>query len=164
VRDAGEIERIVDAFAREPRGGLIPIPGPLLVTHRDLVISLATRNRLQNVYAYRYYPASGGLASYGVDNIESYRRAASYVDRILKGEKPAELPVQMPTKYELVVNLKTAKALVLTIPETLLATADERQLMGSDATLDNAHVAEDYLARTTTMYRIIAVGRTCSVP
>jgi putative tryptophan/tyrosine transport system substrate-binding protein len=125
VRDAAEIEHVVDAFRREAHGGLIPLPGPLLVTHRDLVVSLATRHQLPNIYAFRYYPVSGGLASYGVDNVDAYRRAASYVDRILKGEKPADLPVQMATKYELVINLKTAKALGLTIPETLLATADE---------------------------------------
>jgi putative tryptophan/tyrosine transport system substrate-binding protein len=125
VRDVAEIERTIDTFRREPSGGLIPIPGPLLVTHRELVISLALRHRLPNVHAYRYYPASGGLASYGVDNIDPFRRAASYVDRILKGEKPGDLPVQMATRFELVINLKTAKALGLTIPETLLATADE---------------------------------------
>jgi putative ABC transport system substrate-binding protein len=125
VRDVAEIERAIDTFGRELNGGLIPIPGPLMVTHRELVISLAMRHGLPNVYAYRYYPASGGLASYGVDTIDPFRRAASYVDRILKGEKPGELPVQMATKFELVINLKTAKALGLTIPETLLATADE---------------------------------------
>jgi putative tryptophan/tyrosine transport system substrate-binding protein len=125
VRDVAEIEHTLNTFGREPNGGLIPLPGPLLVKHRERVISIAMQHRLPNVYAYRYYPVSGGLASYGVDNIDPYRRAASYVDRILKGEKPGDLPVQMPTKFELVINLKTAKALGLTIPETLLATADE---------------------------------------
>jgi putative tryptophan/tyrosine transport system substrate-binding protein len=125
VRDVTEIERSIETFGGELNGGLVPIPGPLMVEHREAIISLATRHRLPNVYAYRYYPVSGGLASYGVDNIDSYRRAASYVDRILRGEKPGDLPVQLPTKFELVINLKTAKALGLTIPETLLATADE---------------------------------------
>ena len=125
VRNAAEVERAIADFAREANSGLIPIPSPALVEHRDLVISLATRLRLPNVYAYAYYPRNGGLASYGADNIDGYRRAASYVDRILSGEKPADLPVQNPTKYELVINLKTAKALGLTVPPALLATADE---------------------------------------
>jgi putative ABC transport system substrate-binding protein len=96
-----------------------------VVTHRDPIISLATRYRLPNVYSFRYYAAAGGLASYGPDPIDEHKRAASYVDRILKGEKPADLPVQAPTKYELVINLKTAKALGLNLPAQLLATADE---------------------------------------
>ena len=125
VRNAAEVERAFADFAREPNSGLIPIPSPAPVEHRDLVISLATRLRVPNVYAYAYYPRNGGLASYGPDNIDGYRRAASYVDRILRGEKPADLPVQNPTKYELVINLKTAKALGLTVPPALLATADE---------------------------------------
>jgi putative tryptophan/tyrosine transport system substrate-binding protein len=103
----------------------IPLPSTLIATHREFIISLATRQRLPNVFAYRYYPANGGLASYGADNIDGYRRAADYVDRILKGEKPADLPVQFPTKYQLVINLNTAKALGLTIAPSLLATADE---------------------------------------
>jgi putative tryptophan/tyrosine transport system substrate-binding protein len=125
VRDIGEIERTIEAFSREPYGGLIPLASPLIVVHRDLIISLANRHRLPSVFAFRSYPASGGLASYGVDNIDTYRRAAEYVDRILKGEKPADLPVQLPTKFELVINLKTAKALGLTIPMSLLGRADE---------------------------------------
>jgi putative ABC transport system substrate-binding protein len=125
VRDAGEIERAVAAFARAPNGGLVVTNGAAAVLHRELIISLAARHRLPAVYPRRSYVASGGLISYGSDLIDQYRRAASYVDRILKGEKPADLPVQVPTKYELVINLKTAKALGLTIPETLLATADE---------------------------------------
>ena len=104
---------------------LIPIASALVTLRRDLVISLATRFRLPTVHAYRTYPASGGLASYGVDNIDTYRRAASYADRLLKGEKPSDLPVQLPTKFELVINLRTAKALGLTVPHTLLARADE---------------------------------------
>ena len=95
------------------------------MVHRDLIISLAIRHALPNVYAYRYYPAAGGLASYGVDNVESYRRAASYVDRILKGEKPADLPVQLPTTFHLVINLKSARCSASTVPPTLLARADE---------------------------------------
>src|SRR5262249_48890147 len=98
---------------------------PLMVIERELIISLANRYRLPNIGAYRYYPAIGGLAAYGTDNIDLYRRAASYVDRILKGERPADLPVQQATRFELVINLKTAKALGLTVPDALLATATE---------------------------------------
>jgi putative ABC transport system substrate-binding protein len=98
---------------------------PLAVTHRDLIISLATQLLLPNVYAFRYYPVGGGLASYGPDPNDDFRRAASYVNRILNGEKPGNLPVQAPTKYEVVINLKTAKALGLNVPSTLLATADD---------------------------------------
>jgi putative tryptophan/tyrosine transport system substrate-binding protein len=108
-----------------PPGGLIVTGGPLTVVHRDLIVTLAARHRLAAVYPFRYFVTSGGLISYGPDSIDPYRRAAGYVDRILKGEKPADLPVQAPTKYELVINLKTAKALGLEIPPTLLARADE---------------------------------------
>jgi putative ABC transport system substrate-binding protein len=125
VRDAGEIERAITAFAREPNGGLIVTGSALATTHRDLIIALAARHRLPAVYASRYMVAAGGLVSYGADLIDQYRQAAGYVDRILKGEKPADLPVQAPTKYELVINLKTAKALGLDIPQTVLARADE---------------------------------------
>jgi putative ABC transport system substrate-binding protein len=125
VRDVGEIERAVAAFARRSDGGLIVTTSALAQVHRELIIMLAARHRLPAVYPYRFFVASGGLISYGPDTIDPYRRAAGYVDRILKGEKPADLPVQQPTKFELVINLKTAKALGLTIPETLLATADE---------------------------------------
>jgi putative tryptophan/tyrosine transport system substrate-binding protein len=125
VRDAGEIERAVTAFARSGNGGLIVTASALATRHRDLIIALAARHRLPAVYAYRFMVAAGGLASYGPDSIEQYRRAAGYVDRILKGEKPADLPVQSPTKYETVINLKTAKALGLTVPDTVLARADE---------------------------------------
>jgi putative ABC transport system substrate-binding protein len=125
LRDAGEIERAVTAFARSPNGGLIVAAGGPALLHRDLVITLAARHKLPAVYFSRIFVAAGGLVSYGADYVNQYRRAAGYVDRILKGEKPADLPVQAPTKYETVINLKTAKALGLTIPETLLATADE---------------------------------------
>jgi putative tryptophan/tyrosine transport system substrate-binding protein len=125
TRDVGEIERAVVAFARKPNGGLVVTASPSALTHRDQIIVLATRLRLPNVYPFRYYPSNGGLASYGPDQIDQYRRAAGYVDRILKGEKPSDLPVQAPTKYELVINLKTAKALGLDIPTTVLARADE---------------------------------------
>jgi len=125
VRDGADIERTLDAFAREPNGGLILIPGPLWSRQKELIILLLNRYRLPNIYGFRYLPIGGGLASYGVDLNDLYRRAASYVDRILKGEKPAELPVQAPTKFELVINLKTAKALGLTVPPSLLAQADE---------------------------------------
>jgi len=125
VRDVGETERAVAAFARGSNGGLIVTTSTLAQVHRELIITLAARHRLPAVYPFRYFVTGGGLISYGPDTIDQYRRAAGYVDRILKGEKPADLPVQMPTKYVTVLNLKTAKALGLTIPETLLATADE---------------------------------------
>jgi ABC-type uncharacterized transport system substrate-binding protein len=125
VRDAGEIERALTAFARGLNGGLIVTGTALAFVHRDLIISLANRHRLPAVYWHRRFVASGGLISYGPDTIDPFRRAAGYVDRILKGEKPADLPVQAPTKYELVMNLKTAKALDLEVPTTLLARADE---------------------------------------
>jgi putative tryptophan/tyrosine transport system substrate-binding protein len=125
VRNADQIERAVTSFARDSNGGLIVLGGAGTVTHRALIIQLAAKYRLPAVYPYSYYVASGGLISYGPDNIDQYRRAAGYVDRILKGEKPANLPVQAPTKYELVVNLKTAKALSLAIPQSVLTRADE---------------------------------------
>jgi len=125
VRDAEENERAIAAFARASNGGLI-VPGSALANvHRDLIIALAARHQLPAAYANRVYVTGGGLISYGVDTLDQYRRAVGYVDRILKGEKPADLPVQLPTKFELVINLKTAKALGLTVPQTLLAIADE---------------------------------------
>jgi putative ABC transport system substrate-binding protein len=123
--DAGEIERAVVAFARTPNGGLIVTGSPAPAPHRELIITLAARHRVPAVYSDPTFVTRGGLISYGPNRLDQYRQAASYVDRILKGEKPANLPVQAPTKYELVINLKTAKSLGLTIPETLLATADE---------------------------------------
>jgi len=123
--DPGEIERAVAAFAHSPNGGLIVTGSALAILHRDLIIPLAARHKLPAVYYQRYFVAAGGLLSYGIDDVYQFRRAASYVDRILKGEKPADLPVQAPTKYELVVNLRTAKALGLEVPATLLARADE---------------------------------------
>ena len=123
--DAGEIDRGLTAFARSPNGGLIVTGSALTVVHRDLIIALAARLRLPAVYYDRYFVAAGGLISYGSNNVEQYRLAATYVDRILKGEKPADLPVQAATKYELVINLKTAKVLGLDVPPTLLARADE---------------------------------------
>ncbi len=125
ARDPGEIERAVTNFAAEPNGGLIVTANPLATLHRGLIIALAARHRLPAVYINRFFVASGGLISYGPDLNDQYRRAAGYVDRILKGEKPADLAVQAPTKYELIINLKTAKALGLTVPQTLLARADE---------------------------------------
>jgi putative ABC transport system substrate-binding protein len=125
LRDAGEIERAVSAFARSANGGLIVTPSGATTLHRNLIITLAARYKLPAVYAFRYFVAAGGLISYGPDQIDQYRRAAGYVDRILKGEKPADLPVQAPTKYELVINLKTAKALGLDVPATVLARADQ---------------------------------------
>jgi putative tryptophan/tyrosine transport system substrate-binding protein len=123
--DGGEIDRGLTAFARSPNGGLIVTGSALAVVHRDLIISLAARLRLPAVYYDRYFALAGGLISYGSNNVEQYRLAAAYVDRILKGDKPADLPVQAATKYELVINLKTAKALGLDVPPTLLARADE---------------------------------------
>jgi len=123
--DAGEIDRGLTAFARSPNGGLIVTGSALAVVHRDLIIALAARLRLPAVYYDRYFVTAGGLISYGSNNVEQCRLAAAYVDRILKGEKPADLPVQAAAKYELVINLKTAKALGLIIPSTLLARADE---------------------------------------
>jgi ABC-type uncharacterized transport system substrate-binding protein len=126
VRDGGEIERVITAFARGSNGGLIMVGPPSSVQrHRDLIVTLAARHRLPAVYSNRVFVTGGGLMSYGADPVDQYRRAAGYVDRILKGEKPADLPVQAPTKYELIVNLKTATALGLDVPPTLLARADE---------------------------------------
>ena len=125
MRDAGEIERSVAAFAHSSIGGLIMTPNPFTFAHRDLILTLAARHKLPAIYYDRGFVAVGGLISYGPDFLDQYRRAAGYVDRILKGEKPADLPVQAPTKYELVINLKTAKALGIDIPPTLLARADE---------------------------------------
>ena len=125
LRDAGEIERAVAAFARQPNGGLIVTAGAPSAAHHKLIIALATRHRLPMIAPYRYYVTGGGLLSYGPSIIDQFRRAASYVDRILKGEKPADLPVQAPTKYDLAINLNTAKTLGLEVPPTLLALADE---------------------------------------
>src|SRR5262245_19162572 len=124
VRDTDEIERAVATFARSGNGGMIVTTGGT-AAHRKLIISLAARHKLPSIYPYRYFAIDGGLISYGPNTHDVARRAAGYVDRILKGEKPADMPVQAPTKYELIVNLKTAKALGLTIPQSLLATADE---------------------------------------
>jgi len=124
-RDAPEIEGAVEAFAHSSNGGLIVTSSALSVLHRDLIIALAARHKLPAVYYRRYFVASGGLISYGFDLVDQYRRAAGYVDRILKGEKPADLPVQAPTRYELVINMKTARALGLIVPNTVLARADE---------------------------------------
>ena len=125
ARDGDEIERAITTFVRGPNDGLIVTAGPAVATHRDLLVALAARHRLPTVYPFRFYLGGGGLIAYGPDNIDPFRRAAGYVDRILKGEKPADLPVQAPVKYELVINLKTARALGLDVPATLLARADE---------------------------------------
>ena len=125
MRDADQIERAVAAFAGSPNGGLIQTASVVAQVHRKLVIALAARHKLPAIYYERSFVAAGGLASYGPDYVDQYRRSAAYVDRILKGEKPADLPVQAPTKYELVINLKTTKALGLEVPPTLLARADE---------------------------------------
>ena len=125
VGDTAAFERAVAAFARSTNGGLIVTTSPWAVAHRDLIIALAAQHHLPAVYAFRYFVTSGGLISYGPSSIDQFRRAAGYIDRILRGEKPADLPVQTPTKYELVINLKTARALGLEIPPTVLARADE---------------------------------------
>ena len=125
ARDAAEIERVVEAFAREPNGGLMVLPDVSTMNHRDLIIALAARHHLPAIYPFRYFAASGGLLSYGTDVADVFRRAASYVDRILKGARPGELPVQAPTKFELVMNLSAAKTLGITMPPLLLARADE---------------------------------------
>ena len=125
MRDAGEIESAIVAYARTPNGGLILTGSAAAVRHRDLIITLAARYKLPAVYFERFFVSAGGLASYGADNVDAFRQAAGYVDRILKGEKPADLPVQAPTKYELVINLKTAKALGLAVPPSVRARADE---------------------------------------
>jgi putative ABC transport system substrate-binding protein len=125
VGDGSEIERAVAGFAQAPNGGLIVTASAPAIKHRDLIIALATRHRLPAVYSARFFATGGGLISYGPDGIEPYRQAASYVDRILKGEKPADLPVQAPVKFEMAINLKTAKALGLEVPPSLLARADE---------------------------------------
>jgi putative tryptophan/tyrosine transport system substrate-binding protein len=125
VRDTSDIENAVTDFARVPKGGLVVTGSAPAAVHRDFIITLAGRHRLPAIYPFRYFALSGGLISYGPTTIDPYVRAAAYVDRILKGEKPADLPVQAPTKFEMVINLKTAKALDLTVPASLLATADE---------------------------------------
>ncbi len=125
MRDAGDIERTVAAFARSANGGLIVTPNGWVSLHRDLIITLAARHKLPAIYPFRYMVTGGGLISYAPDWVDQYHPAAGYVDRILKGEKPADLPVQAPTKYELVINLKTAKTLGLDVPPMLLARADE---------------------------------------
>jgi len=125
VHNPAEIEQAIDAFAREQNGGLLIPPNTTLTSHRDLIVASAARHRLPAVYPFRVFVTAGGLMSYGADRVDQFRRAASYVDRILRGTKPADLPVQQPSKFELVINLKTAKALGLAVPQTLLATADE---------------------------------------
>ena len=123
--EPGELERTIPTFANIPNSGMIVTGSTFAIAHRELVIKLSNQNKLPTIYPLRFFVAAGGLMSYGADAIDPHRRAAGYVDRILKGEKPAELPVQNPTKYELVINLKTAKALGLTVPDKMLATADE---------------------------------------
>ena len=125
VHDLGEIDHALGSFAHSSGGGVIVLPGALAAVHRKQIIALMKQFRLPSVYAYRYFVADGGLIAYGPDPIDQYRRAAGYIDRILKGEKPAALPVQAPTKYELAINVKTAKALGLTVPQALLTRAEE---------------------------------------
>jgi putative ABC transport system substrate-binding protein len=125
VRDPGEIERAIAAFARVPNGGLVVTQSALVLVHRTRIIELETRYKLPAIHSNRLWPVAGALSSYGANLVDQFRRGADYVDRILKGEKPINLPVQTPTRYELVVNLKTANAIGLTVPPTLLARADE---------------------------------------
>jgi putative ABC transport system substrate-binding protein len=124
-RDAADFERSIEHFAREPNGGLIILPSPNTLVHRRVIMAMAARHRMPAIYPYGFFPREGGLLSYGIVPADNFRRAAAYVDRILKGAHPGELPVQVPTKFELVINLKTAKSLGLEIPPKLLATADE---------------------------------------
>jgi putative tryptophan/tyrosine transport system substrate-binding protein len=124
-RDAAEIERVIDTFANEPNGGLIVLPAPNTIRHRQAIIASAARNRIPTIYPYRFFVKDGGLISYGIIPSDMFRRAAAYVDAILKGTKLSDLPVQQPIKFEMVVNLTTAKALGVTMPPTLLARADE---------------------------------------
>jgi ABC-type uncharacterized transport system substrate-binding protein len=125
AHDPAEIERAITSLSREPNGGLIVAASTVAIAHRDLIVALANRHKVPSVFWQRLYATGGGLVSYGPDLLDQYRRAAGYVDRILKGEKPVDLPVQAPTKYELVINLKTAKSLGVTVPPTLLARADD---------------------------------------
>jgi putative ABC transport system substrate-binding protein len=125
VRDAAEITQRVATFARDPNGALVMLPGPVTIRHREASIVAEARHRLPTIYPYRFFTVDGGLMSYGSDVPDSYRRAASYIDRILRGAKVAELPVQQPTTYELTINFKTAKALGLTVPPNMLDLADE---------------------------------------
>src|SRR5581483_1564176 len=125
LRDADQIARSVEAFARTPNGALIPAPSAAAVVHRDLIVALAARHKLPAAYWERFFVPAGGLLSYGPDYLDQFRQAARYVDRVLKGEKPLDLPVQAPTKFELAINLKTAKALGLTIREAIMARAVE---------------------------------------
>ena len=125
VRDAAEINQRITAFARETNGAIVVFPSPVTIQHREAIIAAAAEHRLPAMYPYRFFTVDGGLMSYGALVLDIYGRAASYADRILRGAKVAELPVQQPTKYELVINIKTAKALGLEVPATLLATADE---------------------------------------
>jgi putative ABC transport system substrate-binding protein len=125
VYSDAEIETVISSLVREPGGGRISVPDNYLVRHRQTIISLAARNNIPAVYHLSVFVRDGGLLSYGVNDIDAYRRAATFVDRVLRGEKPSDLPVQLPVKFDMTINLKTAKALGLTVPETLLATADE---------------------------------------
>ena len=125
VQGSADIERVIETFARQPEGGLIVLAGPTINAHRELIAELAVRNRLPTVFGVRQFVQSGGLVSYGVERVGQAAQSAAYVDRILRGKKPADLPIQQPTKFELVINLKTAKALGRTIPPTLLARADK---------------------------------------
>jgi putative ABC transport system substrate-binding protein len=125
LADSADIARAIDEFSREPNGGLILLPIPVATVHLELFVALCASRRLPAIYPYRYFVSQGGLLSYGFDNLDLFRRAVSYVDRILKGARVDELPIQNPTKYELAINLKTAKDLGLEVPATLLARADE---------------------------------------
>jgi putative tryptophan/tyrosine transport system substrate-binding protein len=125
VRNAAEIERAIDALAQTPNAGLFVDPGPMMTLNHELIVRMTAQYRVPAVHQFRYFVAGGGLASYGTDDVDLCWRAASYANRILKGEKPADLPVQLPTKFKLALNLKTAKAIGLTIPESVLALADE---------------------------------------
>jgi putative tryptophan/tyrosine transport system substrate-binding protein len=125
ITTPADIERAIDTFATKPNGALVVLPSTVTTTHRRAIIDAGTRNRLPTIHSYRYYPEGGGLMSFGADQADQFRRAGSYLDRILRGEKPGDLPIQAPTKFDLVINLKAAKSLGIEVPPTLLARADE---------------------------------------
>lgn len=161
-RDGVEIERAIVTFASKPDGGLIVTSHPIFAANRDLIIALAARHRLPAIYAVRYFATEGGLMSYGPDQIDQWRGAARYVDRLLRGEKPADLAVQAPTKYELLIDLKTAKSLGLTVPDTLLATADEviEQTLGLRCTCSGLQLAHRRSQRMSALAPLLECERT----
>src|SRR5262249_34150148 len=160
VQGPTEIERVMEGLAREPNGGLIVLPGPITIAHRELITALAARHRLPAAYAFRFFVTGGGLLSYGIDSADQSRQAAGYVDRILKGEKPGDLPVQQPTKFELVINLKTAKALGLDVPPTRARRRGDRMKRREFITLIGS-AAADWGARSARQPRRRSAAAIC---